>query len=152
MKAKITTILAGQIPNDNNYFRVIHELPEIIDEKSAHLCSFPKHSATSLEIELAAKIRTTAKKYQWGDFKQRALGNDAFGYPREEILGDRRSEGEESAENIGTDDEDDGYEKLDEENTGSSFLLDPLLIDWEMSGKDPEMMPELSNIEGNVLE
>lgn len=64
MKAKITSILAGQIPNNDDFVRVINELPEIIDDYNLHLARFPKNSASPQEIRLAAQVRTNAKKYQ----------------------------------------------------------------------------------------
>lgn len=64
MKAKITTILTGKTPNNDDFIRVINELPEIIDDHNLHLARFPKNTASTQEIRLAAQVRTNAKKYQ----------------------------------------------------------------------------------------
>jgi hypothetical protein len=107
MKSKISTILAGGIPNDNDYMRVVNEIPEIIDSHNAHLAHFPRKTATPLEVKLAYQIRATARNYQWTIAPAIPTGGDilsSYGY---------RRHGNESGEVIPgneTGDDDDEYE------------------------------------------
>lgn len=163
MKAKITTILAGQIPNDNDYARAVYDLPDIIDEQNLHLCYYPRNSATIQENRLSAQIRAAAKKYQWGDWKQKEAEDNpseepmsTYGYRRRHAEGDSRAEDDESVEYAETDDEDDGQDDpgdiddLDHQNeNNATLLLDPLLTDPQVSGRVSEAMRELRNIDMN---
>lgn len=65
MKFKIATLLAGEAPNDEDYMRVVNEIPEIIDSHNVHLAHFPRKTATAIDIKLANQIRNSAKNYQW---------------------------------------------------------------------------------------
>lgn len=67
MKHKISTLLAGDVPNDTDYIRVVNELPELIDNHNVHLAHFPKKTATPVEVKLAFQVRNAAKNYQWGN-------------------------------------------------------------------------------------
>lgn len=85
MKSKISIILAGGVPNDNDYMRIVNEIPEIIDNHNLHLAHFPKGTATSLEVKLAYQIRAAAKNYQWGIAPAKSTGGDilsSYGYRR----------------------------------------------------------------------
>jgi hypothetical protein len=87
MKSKISTLIAGGIPNDHDYMRVVKEIPEIIDSHNVHLAHFPRGTATALEVKLACQVRTAAKIYQWGISQAKPETGDqwsSYGYRRRE--------------------------------------------------------------------
>lgn len=65
MRHKISSLLAGELPTDTDYIRVVHELPELIDSHNAHLVRFSKNAATPVEAKLAFQVRSAAKNYQY---------------------------------------------------------------------------------------
>lgn len=155
MKAKITSILASRIPNDGDYTRIIHELPDKIHEENLHLCYFPRNSATTQEVKLASQIRSAARKYQGYDFMHRAPENDqngkplsAYGYRQKNKItvngakirelsyfseNDDESESPKDLEGLGESEDLNVSDDLEDEN--NSFLLDPLLFNPQVGGR-----------------
>ena len=106
MKFKIAALLAGEVPNDNDFVRVVNEIPEIIDSHNAHLAQFPRKTATAVELKLAYQIRAAAKNYQWGMQQATYQPGERFskyGYRRK----DNESEGD-GRESVGEHDDDEG--------------------------------------------
>lgn len=146
MKSKISTILAGEVPDDNDYVRVVTKLPEIIDDHNFNQARFPRKSASAQEVKLAAQIRAAAKKYQWADWKlqrnsqeqQSGRSLSQYGYYVDK-----------TGHNSGTDDVDmDEYERsededeeLDDANEESRRYLRPLT-----DGRVADVMRELQNV------
>lgn len=107
MKFKITTLLAGEVPNDNDYMRVVNEIPEMIDSHNMHLAHFPRKTATPVEIKLAYQVRNAAKNYQWTMSQGISTAGhrlSRYGYRRND------NEAEEVDRENEAEDEDDEYE------------------------------------------
>ena len=64
MKVKLRSILAGKIPRDADYTRLIALVPDVIDDSNRHLTYYAKNSVPAWEIQLLSHIRNAAKKSQ----------------------------------------------------------------------------------------
>lgn len=60
MRDKITLLRSGITPVDTEY-GLVSKMPNVTDEKNAHLAVFSKYSASVKEMELAMHIRSMAK-------------------------------------------------------------------------------------------
>lgn len=115
MKFKITTLLAGEVPNDSDYMRVVNEIPEIIDNHNMHLAHFPRKTATPLEVKLAYQVRNAAKNYQWTMSQGISTAGDRlskYGYRRND------NEAEELDMENEAEDDDDEFDEFESEVRG----------------------------------
>lgn len=64
MKVKLRSILAGIIPRDADYTRLVALVPDAIDDSNRHLIYYAKNSVPAWEIQLLSHIRNAAKKSQ----------------------------------------------------------------------------------------
>lgn len=123
MKFKISTLIAGGIPNDDDYMRVVKEIPEIIDSHNVHLAHFPRGTATPLEVKLASQVRTAAKIYQWGISPARPETGDqwsSYGYrKRQHEIGEPGGKSEVEGDDDG---EDESEERLRQEEERQAVM------------------------------
>lgn len=128
MKSKLRSILAGVIPSDVDYTRLVSLVPDAIDDSNRHLAYYAKKSVPAWEIQLLSHIRNAAKKSQL-DEMTRTVPVDSerereYGVDAERGNGNRYSETDEENDE---DEEGDDYEgQVDGE------------VDFEDDGEDED--------------